>query len=171
MIRPPGGGSSISFDYDKPAPSARPTAHSKSQDSTHPPSKPAASQTPQAIKSPQQQQQQNSRSDEINLGKSNKAVHTSSKVLNPPGGKSSISFYWQTITLVNIMIVIRQYNLWPLIIYNARHCTITRLCGVYIVHHVLYAIFVWNIHCQKKGEIRSTVSQNHTAIHCGLLPN
>ena len=96
VIRPPGGGSSISFGYDAPQPSkqSKPRQQASAPVSHPKPQKQADTPPPKAQQPPRTTTTgATSASDGINAGKSNKAVHTSSKVLNPPGGKTSISFF------------------------------------------------------------------------------
>lgn len=96
VTRPPGGPSSISFT-SADAPPCGPSTGSGSSSAAKP--KPQLQDTkPQQTPAPPPQQLQlpmpnGQEPPNINAGKANKAVHTSSKVLNPPGGKTSISFF------------------------------------------------------------------------------
>lgn len=100
VTRPPGGPSSISFTSADASPCG-PSTSSGSSSAAKP--KPQLQDTkPQQTAAPPPQQQQlpmpssGQEPSTINAGKANKAVHTSSKVLNPPGGKTSISFFWDS---------------------------------------------------------------------------
>ena len=92
VTRPPGGPSSISF-VSADAPPCGPSSRSSSAAKP----KPQLQDTkPQQTPAPPPHHQEPSTAPSINAGKANKAVHTSSKVLNPPGGKTSISFFWNS---------------------------------------------------------------------------
>ena len=100
VTRPPGGPSSISFTSADASPCG-PSTSSGSSSAAKP--KPQLQDTkPQQTAAPPPQQLQlpmpsgGQEPSTINAGKANKAVHTSSKVLNPPGGKTSISFFWDS---------------------------------------------------------------------------
>jgi len=96
VLRPPGGASSIFLGGDPP-PTKPPESQTKPAER-----QPTESQTkPTAVLSGQQTkgvQEPSPRAptaaQQYNVGKTNTAVHTSSKVLNPPGGRSNFSLGW-----------------------------------------------------------------------------
>lgn len=95
VLRPPGGGSSIFFGGDPPPtkPAARPPTNKPAEPQT----KAAEShqQTAGRVqKEPVSSTTAPSQQQPMNVGKANTSVHTSSKVLNPPGGRSNFSLGW-----------------------------------------------------------------------------